>query len=316
MKKLIIGCDESERSEDAIELGRVLCDLVGAEPVLVSSISTLHPSVESFGPEAARTYRRMELEDECQRRLGGRRADIRVTVGASAGRDLIAAAEDLNAVCLVIGSSHRGSVGRVALGSVGNSLIHGAPCAVAVALRGYAGSAGALLEVGVAFDGTPESWAALETGIGLAKQTHGRLSVITVFDLTAHATATAFSVLAAGELTSADHEEKRRVLDLALARIPDELPVKGSLLNGAPGPTLASVSADLDLLIVGSKGYGPVRRTFAGSVATHVFHHAGSAVMVLPRGKGIDPLGAKESYREAAHSRSRSASRTARPSAS
>jgi len=300
MKKLIIGYDESEQSEDAIELGRVLCDVIGAEPVLVSSMSPLHPSVESFGPDAARTYRRLELEDTCEKRLEGRCVDVRVTVGPSAGRDLTAAADDLDAVCLVVGSCHRGSVGRVALGSVGNSLIHGAPCAVAIAPRGYSSDPSPLLEIGVAFDGTPESWAALETGIGLAEQTHGRLSVVTVSDFTEHATATAFSVLAAGELSNADREEKRRVLDLALARVPEGMAVNDRLLSGSPGPVLAEASDDFDLLIIGSKGYGPVRRTFAGSVATHVLHHAGSAVMVLPRGKGIDPLGAKQGHQTAA----------------
>ena len=39
---------------------------------------------------------------------------------------------------LVLGSSHRGPVGRTLAGSVGESLMHGAPCAIAIAPRGYA----------------------------------------------------------------------------------------------------------------------------------------------------------------------------------
>jgi nucleotide-binding universal stress UspA family protein len=291
MKKLIIGYDEREQAEDAVEYGRALCDVIGAEPVLVSIIPPTHPSIESFGPEAARDYRRQELIEVAGRRLAGRDVDVHVATSSSVGHGLVAAADDLDAVCIVIGSCHRGAIGRTALGSVGNSLIHGSPCAVAVAPSGFAETKDPFLQIGVAFDGTPEAWAALETGIGMAERTHARLSVVTVSDFTSHVPATAFNLLASGEVTNAEREEKRRVLDLALARVPEGLPVKGRLLSGVPGDMLSKASQDVDLMIIGSKGYGPIRRVFAGSVATHVLHHAHSAVMVLPRGKGIDPLG-------------------------
>lgn len=291
MKKLIIGYDESDQAEDAVEYGRVLCDVIGAEPVLVSVISPTHPSIESFGPEAARDYRRQELMEVAGRRLDGRNVDVQVAMSSSVGQGLIGIAEDLDAACVVIGSCRRGAIGRVALGSLGSSLIHGSSCAVAVAPGGYAESREPLLQVGVAFDGTPEAWSALETGIGMAERAHAGLTVVTVSDFTSHVTATAFTVLAAGETTNAERDEKQRVLDLALARVPEGLPVRGRLLSGVPGDMLARASHDVDLMIIGSKGYGPLRRVFAGSVATYVFHHAHSAVMVLPRGKGIDPLG-------------------------
>jgi len=291
MRKLIIGYDESEQGEDAVEFGRALCDVIGAEPVLASIIPPTHPSIESFGPEAARDYRRQELIEVAGRRLEGRDVDIQVAMGSSVGHGLVTAAEGTNAVCLVIGSSHRSAVGRAALGSVGDSLIHGAPCAIAVAPRGYAQRKEPLAHVGVAFDGTPEAWAALETGIGMAERTHARLSVVTVSDFTSHVPATAFNVLAASEMTSSEREEKRRILDLALARVPEGLPVRGRLLSGVPGDMLSRATQDVDVMIIGSKGYGPLRRVFAGSVAAYICHHAHSAVMVLPRGKGIDPLG-------------------------
>ena len=291
MKRLIIGFDESEQAEDAVEYGRALCDVIGAEPTLVSVIPPTHPSIESFGHEAARDYRHKDLIEVADRRLEGRDADVRVVMSSSVGHGLVTAADDLDAVCMVVGSCHRGAVGRAVLGSVGTSLIHGSPCAVAVAPAGYAETKEPILDVGVAFDGTPEAWAALETGIGMAERCHARLSVVTVSDFTSHVPATAFSVLSAGEMTNAEREEKRRVLDLALARVPEELPVRGRLLNGVPGEMLSTASEDVDLMIIGSKGYGPIRRVFAGSIATHVCNHAHSAVMVLPRGKGIDPLG-------------------------
>jgi nucleotide-binding universal stress UspA family protein len=292
MKKLVIAYDGSAQSEDAVEFGRALSDVIGAEPALVSVLSPTHPSIESLGAEAALDYRRRELAEVADRRLAGRDVDTHVAKGTSVAHGLSIAAEDADAVCLVIGSCHRGAMGRVALGSVGGSLVHGAPCAVAVAPRGYADAMGPMLQIGVAFDGTPEAWAALETAIGMAKRVHARLTVVAVSDYTAHARATAFNLLTVGEMKSAEHDEKRRVLDLALARIPEGVPVRDRLLNGVPGHMLSEATRDVDLMIVGSKGYGTIRRVFAGSVATYLLHHAHSGVMVLPRGKGIDPLGA------------------------
>src|SRR5687767_6234861 len=118
MKKVIIGFDESEQARDAVEYGRALCDVIGAEPVLVSIIPPTHPSVESFGSTDARDYRRQELIEVASRRLEGRDVEVQVPLSSSVGHGLVAAAEESDAVCLVIGSCHRGVVGRVALGSV------------------------------------------------------------------------------------------------------------------------------------------------------------------------------------------------------
>ena len=41
---------------------------------------------------------------------------------------------------------------------------------------------------------------------------------------------------------------------------------------------------EVDLLVLGSRGYGPVRRTLLGSTSDRVVHVAPSSVVVLPRG--------------------------------
>jgi nucleotide-binding universal stress UspA family protein len=46
----------------------------------------------------------------------------------------------------------------------------------------------------------------------------------------------------------------------------------------------ARASADLDLLVVGSRGYGPLRAVLLGSVSTPVVRSAQSPLVVLPRG--------------------------------
>ena len=57
-------------------------------------------------------------------------------------------------------------------GSVGRALLHGAPCAVAVAPNAYATREQRRLQrIAVAFDGSAEAWAAFETAVGLAART-------------------------------------------------------------------------------------------------------------------------------------------------
>ena len=52
---------------------------------------------------------------------------------------------------------------------------------------------------------------------------------------------------------------------------------------GLPGEDLASFSKELDLLVTGSRGYGPLGRTIHGSTSNYLQRHARSPLLVLPR---------------------------------
>jgi nucleotide-binding universal stress UspA family protein len=201
-------------------------------------------------------------------------------------------AEDRHSAVLVVGSCHRGKVGATILGSTGASLLHGAPCAVAVAPRGYADRADKpLLRIGVGFDGSPESWAALETAIALAERTRGGLLVLSVADYPKYGYATVWTVMTAGELQDAERTEMQRTQELGLGRVPDRLDAEGRLLTGSPGALLADASAEVDLMVVGSRGHGPLRRTLLGSTSRTLVSSARSPLLVVPRGISTDPLG-------------------------
>ncbi len=73
-------------------------------------------------------------------RLEGIAADrlrITITPNPSPAHALHDLAEAEHAELIVVGSSHTGRLGRVAPGSTGERLLHGAPCAVAVVPHGY-----------------------------------------------------------------------------------------------------------------------------------------------------------------------------------
>ena len=81
----------------------------------------------------------------------------------------------------MVGSSHRGAVGRVVPGSVGESLLSGAPCAVAIAPRGFtAEDLGSRGVIGVGIDHSHESRLALREAVRLAELLGLRLRLITV----------------------------------------------------------------------------------------------------------------------------------------
>jgi nucleotide-binding universal stress UspA family protein len=62
------------------------------------------------------------------------------------------------------------------------------------------------------------------------------------------------------------------------------------LLHGEPAEVLAEGASDVDLLLLGSRGYGPVKGTLLGSVSARVMAAAPCPVMVIPRGAGSRPL--------------------------
>ena len=292
-QEIIIGYDPEHRGDDVLRLGRVFADVLGAHPIVV----TAKPWPNQL--EDTQTQQR-RVEDSLEEEFGAVHNELadfgvetKAVVSAYAGLTLNDLAEEHGeARLIVIGSSHHGPLGRTLIGDVGESLMQGAPCAVAVAPRGYGSRRQhGLQHIAVAYDGSDESQTALATAIGLAGRCHAELTVLAVADYPHYGYATTYMVLAAGQPTDPGREEKRRQLDLAAARIPAGIPHETRLLIGKAGRELADLSGDFDLLITGSRGYGPVRRTLLGSTTRKLMRGAACPVLVLPRGSGPDPLG-------------------------
>lgn len=291
MSALIIGYEGTDQGNDALTLGRMLTEVLSARPVVVSVATWPAYLLSEEQVDAAINAEIEPLLEPVADRLPGLNPDVRVIRNRSVAAGLTELAADEDAIAIVIGSSHHGAIGRVALGSVGTSLVHGSPCSIAVAPRGLGAEDGQhLVRIAVAFDGSPEAWSALDTGIGIAERTHARLAVLTAAEHPAYGLGTAWSAVSAEELTSAEQLDKQRILDLAIGRVPEHLPVDARLLTGPAGTLLAEASSDFDLMVVGSRSHGAIGRTFLGGVANHLIHAAECAVLVLPRGVGSDPF--------------------------
>jgi nucleotide-binding universal stress UspA family protein len=191
------------------------------------------------------------------------------------GQGLHDQAEAATADLLVVGSSHRGPFGRAMLGDDTHAALDGTPCAIAVAPKAYAERVAPLATIGVGYDESPESTAALEVAKRLAERTHARVRVLQVVTVPSFAYTGAIGPLVE------DVDEMVKQAEARLRTLPGVEPVA---LFGLPGEELAAFSGEVDLLIVGSRRYGPLHRLIAGSTARHLERHARSPLLILPRG--------------------------------
>jgi nucleotide-binding universal stress UspA family protein len=56
------------------------------------------------------------------------------------------------------------------------------------------------------------------------------------------------------------------------------------VVEGDPVERLTAASTDLDLLVVGSRRYGPIRRVLLGGVSVALVDRAHCPVLIVPRG--------------------------------
>ena len=55
-------------------------------------------------------------------------------------------------------------------------------------------------------------------------------------------------------------------------------------LTGDPSDQLANAAAELDVMVVGSRGYGPMRHALLGSVSAKLMRNCPAPLLVVPRG--------------------------------
>ena len=285
-RNIVIGYDGRERGGDAIALAERLRDPRQGGLTLVAAYLVTALPVEQLAIQERRDL--VELEAEASlaeaRALLAPDVPVRVSVvpAASPARALTELAEHDHADLVVVGSSHRGRVGRVIPGTTAERLLHGAPCAVAVAPRGYAGDE--LRHIGVAYDGSPEAEAALDTAEAIALECKASLTCYFVVEPTGWAD----GMIAAG--TGAEWPHKtlerhgRRMLTAVTDHAPEGIDLDTRLLRGEPAEQISRKAADsLDLLVVGSRGYGPLRRALLGTVSGRLVREATCPVLVMPR---------------------------------
>lgn len=288
--KVLIGYDGSPEGEDALGLGRSLSQVLDARPIVTTVIAhPRHGTNEDEFDEAVIKFSE-PLFANARERLDGLDVITRPVGNDSPAAAIYELTDWETPTLIVIGSSRHGRSGRVQVGTLGGSLLSGVHCSVAVAPRGYADGASGLERIGVAVDGSGESRRALSAAAYLAGQANAPLQVLSVMEEPHYVLGGLLSPLGPAEYREYKEKEWERVYEKARSRVPEEIAMEPLLLHGEPAEILAQRAGDLDLLVLGSRGYGPVKGTLLGSVSTRVMTAAPCPVMVVPRGAGSRPL--------------------------
>jgi nucleotide-binding universal stress UspA family protein len=280
--RILVGYDDTDESKDALALGKQLAEATGAE-LVVAGVFQFDPvwgGVDSHFRDADADYAR---KIEAAAKAAG--AEPEAVPSSSPARGLHELAEEIGADMILVGSAHQGRVGQVLAGTTGVSLLHGSPCAVGIAPRGYRERSGEGIDhVAVGFDGSAEAGHALMAASDLAVAMGATLKLVSVAVPPPIGTGKG----GAGSwhaLVQAIEGETREALAEARHAVPEGIDVETSLISGDPVEALTSAGAPAGtLMVVGSRGYGPLRRVLLGSVATHLVRSAPCPLIVTPRG--------------------------------
>jgi nucleotide-binding universal stress UspA family protein len=213
------------------------------------------------------------------RSAGGTVARSHLMMGEVA-REIVHLAEDLGVGLIVIGSRGRGGIRRALMGSVSNSVIRHAHCPVLV-VRGKPVTFPA--KILLATDGSKEAELAASTTADLAKSTGSELHVVTVALEYPYVYAY-YDVRHPAEVER-HRQEARKVMDQQVDRVVEAggNVAKTHVSMGVPDEEIVVLANELgaDLVVLGSRGLGGMRRTLLGSVSDSVVRHAHCPVMMV-----------------------------------
>lgn len=255
----VIACYRGLDSADGVGLAALLAQTLD-EPLVLAS--AYHYEAVGLGASALVAADNDRRADAAMAKLERARqfvpADIEVREevlpATGISEALAALARDVDACVLTVGRDTSGRVTR--------SLLSRAPCPIAVApLSVPLPRSGPLRRIGVAYDGSTTAQSALVAAMQLARATDAQLVLL-----------------------SAGTTAERAAVWLHVARlsIDDDIERTARELVGDPASVLAEASADVDLLVCGTRGRGRALGTLLGSVSAHLLAHAQCPLLAVP----------------------------------
>jgi len=286
--RIVVGYQGGPTGHDAVEFARRWCRASGDRLLVV----TVHPGPHAPGPARVDAefvaYERAEADRllEEARALVGTEvdADFRRVDAGSAAHGLSDLRQEEGSL-LVLGASGAAGMRRTLPGSTAQRVLSGSESPVVVVPKGYAESpAGELRTVAAAFVGTPDGRVALEQAVRIAGRLSGGVRAVSVVP----DTRVTPSLGDTGQFATDQREDYRRSLDEAISSTGaagSGVEVVADLRDGPVVETLTELGPDDgDLLVCGSRGYGPVRRVLLGGVSSRVAQNARLPVVLTPRG--------------------------------
>jgi nucleotide-binding universal stress UspA family protein len=269
---MIVGFDGSDTGWDGLVLAVALAKTFGSR---IGVVYVYDEELAASSREAAR-----ELAQHANAVLASARDGVsqalevgfRGLAARSPARGLHELAEDKEADLIVVGSRRLGPHTKEALGTVSENVLRAAPCAVAVAPRGYRTTGGFVPQrIAVGWIPTDEGDAALGVACGIARATGGTVELVT-------------RTSASGTVEKLE-ARARLAVTRVLESLSSEVAVEVDARVGKAPQALIERSGEIDLIVLGSRGYGPPRTMLLGSVSADVVPQARCPVMTLAAGQ-------------------------------
>lgn len=273
-------------ARDALALGVELARLRNTSLILAGVWASPLGAGDLMYSDLVRTETERELR--AMRKEVPDRIFTRVEVrgSTSIGRALELTVEAHDARTLVLGPNHIHQAGSRVASKLALSVIHDAPCEVAVASRGYSNRYyGSDHHVVVAWDGSAEAREALEVGVELASEADASLRLVHVVEtLTGYYTTGLLGPELLEERVALRESHGRRLIAEGIEAVAGRVKVDGELRDGLAEVELADATWNARLVVCGSRAHGTLHRTLMGSTASGLIARADAPVLVVPRG--------------------------------
>jgi nucleotide-binding universal stress UspA family protein len=280
-EKIVVGYASDQAGRDAVTLAARLAAALSSQ---VTVVYPYHPLLASVPGEEAEEY----VRGEVQALVAGIEGLAAPTYHWSPSPWPIHALHELasyeKADLIVFGAAREGLADHLHV-SLMERMVHGAPCAVGVAPAGYAdGDCGEARRIGVGFSDSEEGRTAIHLAGELAEIVAGELEVIAGSGLSPALASYAFSSPSLPAVEDEMYAETKANLERVAGELGGGVPVHLETIRGDPSGVLIERSSNLDILMLGSRAYGPLRHVLLGSVSARVMREAHCPVLVVPRG--------------------------------
>ncbi|MEZ5380624.1 MAG: universal stress protein [Microthrixaceae bacterium] len=282
--KIVVGVDGSEASEDALRFAFGESMALGADLVAVTVWEVPVMAAAYVAPAEVDEAMGPWMDTFVDKVLGPNGASVtKAPASGSAAAELLRAAEDADA--MVMGTSGRGALSGVIMGSVSHQVANHAPCPLTVVPAGSNDGDGpgpGPAVVGV--DGSANAGSALRWAAERAARVGVPLRIVM-----------AWRGEPAGWLPRRDEagalptdEELQSQAREMLAEVVDSVELPGGLVTelvvgeGAPASVLRDAAEDASMLVLGARGRGGFMGLLLGSVTSHMLSDVFCPMTVVP----------------------------------
>ena len=289
---ILVGVNPGQRSASVLHLAAMLARSIGTDLIVAAVLPQSWSPLRHNADGEWRTYMSDSADivlDHAASVIVGVKATFVQHTARSAHRGLLELIEEHKPDLVVVGSSSAGSLGRIALGSVNDALLHASPVPVAIAPRGFrAPETSTVTRITAAYGGSDAAADVVLGAAGVAQSIGASLRVasfaVTRGSVTAGVGLEAEQDVADEWVRTIEEHVRALLADVsALPRVPE--------LDGAVvgmGDSWEHALEDIewgagDVLVVGSSTLGPLARVFIGSHATKVVRHSPVPAIIVPR---------------------------------